>query len=156
MRGRAAKTVWELDRDARPPAVRALDASLWLAQAVLALVFGIAGGATLTLSVAELSLFAPWARTVSEATLSLVGAAELVGALGVIVPALTRVRPGLTPLAALLLAGIAGLSIWLHVDRDELAKLPFPAALLVLALFVAWGRGRALPLRARPRPIVID
>ena len=123
---------------------------------MLALVFGIVGGGTLALSVAELTIFAPWARTVSEPTLSLIGATELAGALGVIVPALLRVRPGLTSIAAIVLLAICALSIGFHLHRGDPGKITLPIALGLLALVVAWGRWRAVPIKRRPRPIVVD
>ena len=78
-----------------------------------------------------------------------IGVSEVAGAIGVVLPAATRVRPGLTPLAAIGLATIAVLAVGFHLMRGETASVVAPLVLLAIALFVAWGRGRAAPIAAR-------
>jgi hypothetical protein len=69
--------------------------------------------------------------------------ADLAGGLGVLLPSLTRIKPGLTLLAALGLAALQASAIVFHVSRGEAAKTPFNVLLVALAAFVAWGRRRA-------------
>jgi len=53
-----------------------------------------------------------------------IGVSELAGALGLILPAATRIRPGLTPLAALGLSTIMALAMLFHLVRGEPQALP--------------------------------
>jgi hypothetical protein len=79
-----------------------------------------------------------------------IGWAELAGAAGLILPALTRIWPKLTPLAAAALALIMVLAIAFHLLRGEAAMIGGPIVLLVLAAFVAWARMTKAPIAPRP------
>ncbi len=71
----------------------------------------------------------------------LVGTAEVLGALGVVLPTLTGILPFLAPLAAIGLAVVQVLAVvTVHVPRRELSALPLNALLLGLAIFTAVGR----------------
>ena len=70
----------------------------------------------------------------------LIGALEVLGAIGLVLPALTGVLPWLTPLAALgLVATMVG-AILTHLRRNENSAIAVPVVLLVIAAFVAYGR----------------
>jgi hypothetical protein len=60
--------------------------------------------------------------------------------LGILLPTLTRIKPGLTVLAALGCAALQLCAIVFHVSRGEAANTPFNFVLVALSLFVAWGR----------------
>ena len=127
---------------------RKLRFGLWAAQALLAAFFGFVGFSKLTLPIPELASMMKWPGDVSPALVRFVGAAELAGAIGIVLPALTRVLPLLTPAAAVGLAVIQALAIVFHAVRGETAfTLPINLALLAATLFVAWGRYRRLPIR---------
>ena len=132
---------------------RKLRVGLWVAQALLAVFFGFVGFSKLTLPIPELASMMKWPGDVSPALVRFVGAAELAGAIGIVLPALTRVLPLLTPAAAFGLALIQVLAIGFHAMRGETAfTLPINLALLAATLFVAWGRYRRVPIRkAAPR-----
>jgi hypothetical protein len=124
---------------------------LWIAQILLALLFGLAGVMKSFMPPADLA-----AAGINYATelplwlLRFIGAAELAGAIGILLPALTRILPGLTPLAALGFTTIQILAIGFHAVRGELAMaLPFNIVLLGLSLFVLWGRSRKAPIAPR-------
>src|SRR6059036_402371 len=70
--------------------------ALWIVQALLAAVFLFAGGAKLVLPLDKLT--GPVA--VPGWFLRFIGVCEVLGAIGLILPGLLRIRPGLTPLAA--------------------------------------------------------
>ena len=72
-----------------------------------------------------------------------------VGGIGVLVPSLTRIRPGLAVTAALGCAALQVSAIAFHVSRGEAANTPFNAVLVALALFVAWGRRSRAPITPR-------
>ena len=79
-----------------------------------------------------------------------IGFVELAGALGMILPALTRILPFLTPLAALGFAVIQVLAIGTHASLGETAStLPMNLVLLTLSLFGAWGRWKKSPIAPR-------
>jgi hypothetical protein len=124
---------------------------IWAAQVVLAVLFGIAGVLKTTMAPTALhQMGIAWATDVPFALLRFIGTAELLGAIGVVLPALTRILPSLTPLAAAGFAVIQVLAIGYHATRGETAAtLPLNILLLVLSLFVIWGRTRKAPIRAR-------
>lgn len=74
---------------------------------------------------------------------------ELLGGIGVVLPALLRIKPWLTPLAALGLLSIMVLAFGFHVTRDEWHALPANTILGAMAAFVAWGR--LTKARIKPR-----
>ncbi len=67
-------------------------------------------------------------------------------ALGVVLPSLTRIKPGL---AALGCSALQVSAIVFHVVRGEAAGTPFNALLVALSLFVAWGRRYRRPIPPR-------
>ena len=67
-----------------------------------------------------------------------IGALEILGALGLVLPAVTGILPVLVPLAALGLTATMDGAVIVHLRRRE-TFIP-PAVLLVLAAFVAVGR----------------
>jgi uncharacterized membrane protein YphA (DoxX/SURF4 family) len=87
-----------------------------------------------------------WVRDVPEWLIRSIGAAEILGAIGLILPALTRILPWLTPLAASGLALVMILAVAFHISRNEWRNLSRNLPLLALALFVAIGRFFIAPL----------
>jgi hypothetical protein len=99
----------------------------------------------------ELAAMIPWAGQVSPAFLYTTAAVDLAGGVGIVLPALTRIKPGLTVLAALGCAALQVCAIVFHVARGEAANTPFNFLLVALALFVAWGRRYGAPIKSRDR-----
>jgi uncharacterized membrane protein YphA (DoxX/SURF4 family) len=81
-----------------------------------------------------------WVEDVSPGTLRLLGAVELLAAVGLVVPAALDIAPVLTPLAAVGVVIVMVGAIVVHARRREFNRLPFNVVLLVLAVVVAWGR----------------
>ena len=127
---------------------RGLSISLWIAQILLALVFGFAGAMKLFTPIEELAKNAAWIKD-SEFLIRFIGTSELVGALGMVLPSLSRIKPKLTSLAAVGLFVVMVLATGFHVMRGEAKFTPMPLALGALAAFVAWGRFRKAPIAAR-------
>ena len=73
-----------------------MNVALWIAQALLAVIFLFAGGMKLVMPIEELTAQMPMPGLLVR----LIGVVEVLGGLGVILPWLTGIRPGLTPLAA--------------------------------------------------------
>jgi len=102
--------------------------------------------------IAELATKLPWAAEVPAALVRFIGTAELLAAVGLVLPAATRIRPGLTALAAAGLVTVMILAFAFHAMRGELAQAaPINLVLGGLAAFVAWGRFKKAPIRARAR-----
>ena len=119
--------------------------ALWIVQGLLALLFLFAGVMKLIMSVEEMT------RDVQMpgAFLRFIAVAEILGAIGLILPALLRTKPGLTPLAA---AGLAIIMIGATVVTMTymgVAMALFPLVVGLLAVFVAYGRWRVAPQEAR-------
>ena len=127
---------------------RGLHVGLWVAQGLLAAAFGLAGLSHATRPIAEMAKFAPWTGALPEALVRLIGVAELAGALGLLLPALTRRKPALTAWAATGLAVVMALASVVHIARGEPQVLPVNLLLGGVAGFIAWGRFR----RARIAP----
>jgi hypothetical protein len=129
---------------------RTLNVALWVAQAVLFVVFALTGLLKLTAPIDRLAPVMSWVSHVPPALVRFIGVAELAGALGVLLPALTRVQPWLTPLAALGLAVAMALAVPVHLVEGEPGRALVPLALGALAAFVAWGRHVRAPIAPRP------
>lgn len=78
-----------------------------------------------------------------------IGLAEVAGAIGLIVPALTRIKPQLVVWAAYGLGLIMILAAIYHATRGEYYALPVNLGLLAVALFIAWGRSKKVPITSR-------
>jgi putative oxidoreductase len=112
---------------------------LWVAAAVLAVLYLMAGGMKATQPIDKLAAQMKWPADLPRLT-RFVGVAEVLGAIGLILPLATGILPWLTPLAALCLVLVQVLAIGFHIMRKELQILPANLVLLALAAFVAWGR----------------
>ncbi|MDX2104039.1 MAG: DoxX family protein [Alphaproteobacteria bacterium] len=123
---------------------------LWAAQIALALLYLL--GVWMHLIVSPQQAAAMGAVWMSEAPLLLVrfiGVMELLGVIGLILPAATRIQPQLTVWAARGLLAIQALAIPFHAVRGEFEPLPFNAIYVALAVFVIWGRTRKVPILPR-------
>jgi uncharacterized membrane protein len=113
---------------------------LWIVQSILAGMFVMAGIMKSTQPKEKLAEKLPWVNDFSPATVRFIGVVELLGGLGLILPAATGIAPILTPLAATGLAVIMVLAAIVHVRRKEPSGVAFNVVLFALAAFVAWGR----------------
>jgi uncharacterized membrane protein YphA (DoxX/SURF4 family) len=124
--------------DSRSPA---LNYALWTAQVLLAALFLFAGVMKFVMPVAEMT---------KQSSLPgwffwFIGVCEILGALGLILPSLLRIKPGLTPLAAAgLVIIMIGATVISASGGVKAALFPFIAG--VLAAFVAYGRWRLWPI----------
>jgi hypothetical protein len=119
---------------------------LWVLQILLALAFLSHGG---------LMLFPP-AAIVDQMNASLprwfqlfIGVAEVLAAVGLTLPGLTRIQPWLVPAAAAGLMIVMISATFFHAMRGEVSSAATTAVLLVMATFVAYMRWRAAPIRPR-------
>jgi hypothetical protein len=122
---------------------------LWIIQVLLALLFLFAGGMKLVLPIEVLTSMGPPNQVqLPGLFLRFIGVCEVLGALGLILPGLFRIKTQLTPLAAfglvIIVIGAVAVSLKLGIGA---AVFPFVVALLLA--FVAYGRWRLAPLSQR-------
>jgi len=128
---------------------KTIQISLWIVQTLLAITFTGTGFWKLLTPVPQLAAMIPWAGQVSETFLQATGIIDLCGGLGVLLPALTRIKPRLTVLAALGCTLLQICAIVFHISRGEAAQTPFNFLLVALSLFVFWGRLFKAPIEPR-------
>ena len=127
-----------------------MNIALWIIQILLALLYLFAGGTKLVLSIEQMSAMgSPNQILLPGLLIKFIGVCEVLGALGLVLPGLLRVRPGLTPLAA---AGLVIIMIGATVITfagDGLGPAMFPLVVGLLAAFVAYARWQLAPQRGR-------
>lgn len=128
---------------------QSLNIGLWLVQVLLFITFTGTAVWKLLTPIPQLAAMIPWAGQVSPAFMYATAVVDLCGGVGVLLPALTRIRPGLTALAALGCAALQLCAIVFHLSRGEGANTPFNFLLVGLSLFVFWGRRSKAPLLPR-------
>jgi uncharacterized membrane protein len=122
---------------------------LWTVQGLLALTFVGTGIWKVATPIPQLAAMIPWAGQVSPGLLYATALFDILGGLGILLPSVTRIKPGLTVLAALGCAVLQASAIVFHVSRGEAANTPFNFFLIALSLFVAWGRRSRAPIAPR-------
>lgn len=117
-----------------------LDIAVWVASALLAVLYLIAGGTKAVAAKERLQLQPRMAyiRDLSAKQVAAIGLLEVAGAVGVILPRLTGILPGVSAVAAFALAAVQVVAIVVHLRRGE-HSLIFNVVLLVLALAVGAG-----------------
>jgi len=128
--------------------------ALWATQIVLALSLAWSAYIKLFLPSPKLAAIFPWTAQVSVYLLKFTGLIDLLAAAGLIMPALLRIQPKLTPLAALStpLAALCLIVLMIcaavfHLSRGESSVIGVNIAFAVIAAFVAWGRCKILTVK---------
>jgi uncharacterized membrane protein YphA (DoxX/SURF4 family) len=124
-----------------------MNVALWIVQVLLGALFLFAGAMKFIMPVEEMTKQMP--VPMSGTFLHFIGVVELLGGLGMILPGLLRIRPGLTPLAA---CGLVIIMIGATVITLMAGSVPpalMPLAVGLLAAFVAYGRWRLAPISER-------
>src|SRR5437870_8003138 len=124
-----------------------MNIALWIIQVLLSLLFLFAGSMKFVMPVEEMNRQAP--VVLPGLLLHFIGACEILGGLGLILPALLRIKPGLTPLAAAGLAIITLGATVITLKGGTIAMAAFPFVVCLLSIFVAYGRWRLAPIRGR-------
>lgn len=120
-----------------------MNAALWIVQGLLALLFLFAGGMTSFMPIEAMKGPVEFPGLFMR----FIGVCEVLGGLGLVLPWLTQILPGLTPIAA---AGLVIIMIGATVVSSMgggIAAALFPFVVLLLCIFVAWTRARPSPLR---------
>ena len=122
--------------------------ALWIVQGLLAALFLFAGVMKFIMTVEEMTEMTK-EIPLPGAFLRFIGVAEILGAIGLILPGLLRIKPSLTPLAAVGLAVIMVGATVLTLTTGSVAMALMPFVVGILAIFVAYGRWRLAPQEVR-------
>jgi hypothetical protein len=122
-----------------------MNVALWIVQGLLAALFVFGGGMKLVLPIEKMT--DPVA--LPGLFLRFIGVCELLGGIGLILPSLLRIRPGLTPLAASGLVVIMIGATVITLAYIGIASALIPLVVGILAAFVAYGRSRLAPIRPK-------
>ncbi|MEI8005935.1 MAG: DoxX family protein [Bacteroidota bacterium] len=128
---------------------KTLNIILWIAQIILAGVFIMAGFMKSTMPIEQLSASLPWAKDVPSWLVRFIGISELLGALGLILPSLFKIKPMLTPLAAAGIIAIMIMAAFFHISRSEFSGVAFTVVLALVAAFIGWGRWKKVFIQVK-------
>lgn len=132
---------------------RGLSIGLWVLQGLLALFFAGASGAPKLLVPAEQI---PMPIVLPQSFLWFIGTCEVLGALGLILPGITRVRPGLTVVAAACLVLLTICAAIYQVLGGQPMNGVFALVIGALAAVVAYGRARLAPIATRQPTAAVE
>ncbi|MCK9857653.1 DoxX family protein [Paenibacillus sp. ATY16] len=116
-----------------------MNITLWIIQGLTALGF-IYSGWLKAFQYEKAKASWGWIKDLPKGLVLFIGLAELLGAIGVILPEALDIAPILTPVAAAALAVVVLLGAALHVSRKEYRELVVNLVFILLALFVAIGQ----------------
>jgi uncharacterized membrane protein YphA (DoxX/SURF4 family) len=117
-----------------------LNIALWAAQVLLAVAYGLFGSMKATKPLAEVAVMMKWIPDFPPAFVRGLGVVEMLGAIGLILPMLTRIAPRMTFLTAVAVFIHQLCAITLHLVRGEANVIGLNLVLIALTGFVAWGR----------------
>ncbi len=118
-----------------------INIALWALQILLAVLFVLFGYVhSVRYEQTAAMPMTAWMTIVGRDRMRIIGGLELLGAIGLLLPALTRILPWLTPLAAASLALLMLFAFIFHIPRREFPNMIGNAVLGVLAAIVAYGR----------------
>lgn len=124
---------------------KALNVLLWISQGIIALTLIWAAYAKLLQPIEETAKMLPWALD-NPKLLTFTGIIDLLGGIGIIVPAALKIQPKLSVYAAYgTIALMIAASIF-HVSRGESSLIGMNIFFLILAMFVVWGRTKKAPI----------
>lgn len=128
---------------------KAINIALWIAQGLLAIMFIMAGTMKATQPLAALAESLPWVTSTPLGLVRFIGISELLGGLGLLIPSIFRFKPFLTVWAAYGLALVMVLAAGFHASRGEYSSIGMNVVLIGIALFIAFGRSKKVPIQAK-------
>ena len=127
---------------------KGLNIALWVAQALICLTLVWAGYAKLFQPIEETAKMLPWALE-NPGLVKFTGIVDLLGGIGIVLPAALRIQPKLTVLAAYGVIALMIAASVFHISRGESSMIGMNIFFLILAGFVAWGRTKKAPIAAK-------
>jgi uncharacterized membrane protein YphA (DoxX/SURF4 family) len=122
---------------------------LWVAQLLLAAAYGMFGTMKATQPLDQLAQMMTWIPDFPPLFVCTLGVVEVLGAIGLILPSLTRIQPRLTVIAALCILVHQFIAVALHLSKGEVSVLGLNAVLIALAAFIFWGRRKKAVIAPR-------
>lgn len=119
---------------------------LWIVQGLLALAFLLAGFMKAFMPIETLKKNMAWVGAVPAPFVRFIGVAEILGAIGLILPAITGIGTWLTMAAAAGLVIVMVSASFYHASRREYSSIGMNVVLLLLAVLVIVGRLTFAPL----------
>ncbi len=128
---------------------KAVNIFLWIVQIILALGLVYGGIMKIFQPIEKLSAMWPWVGQIPIAFVKFTGIIDLLGAIGLILPSLLRIKPNLTPLAAIGTMLLMICAIVFHIVRGEASVIGINIFFAISAAFVAWGRFKKAPITSK-------
>ncbi|MGO4373850.1 DoxX family protein [Paenibacillus sp. MCAF20] len=116
-----------------------MNIALWIVSGLAALAF-IYSGWLKAFQYEKAKASWGWVKDVSKGVVVFIGLAELIGAIGIILPQALNIAPVWTPIAATALAAVVLFGALLHVTRKEYREIGVNFVFFTLAVIVAIGR----------------
>jgi putative oxidoreductase len=123
-----------------------MNIALWIVQGLVALAFLIAGSIKAFAPLPTVKKNMPFANHVPAGLVRFIGGAEILGGIGLILPAITGIQSWLTMAAAGGLVLVMLFAAIFHASRREYSNIGVNAVLLLLATFILLGRWVLAPL----------
>ena len=128
---------------------KTMNVLLWIAQVLISTSLLWAACIKLFQPIEQLEIMWPWTGDVSSTFVRLTGAIDLLGALGVVLPALFRFKPTLVSIAAIGIVLLMISASIFHICRGEASQIGFNIVFAVIAGFVAYGRWKLVPILSK-------
>ncbi|MCZ8197088.1 MAG: DoxX family protein [Flavobacterium sp.] len=124
---------------------KGINIALWIAQVLIALTLIWGAYAKLLQPLEETAKMLPWALD-NPGLVKFTGLIDLLGGLGIILPAVLKIQPKLTVFAAYGVIALMIAASVFHISRGEESLIGMNIFFLILAAFVAWGRTKKVPI----------
>ncbi|MFC3812240.1 DoxX family protein [Lacihabitans lacunae] len=128
---------------------KVLNIVLWVLQVVFAGMFIMAGFSKVAQSPEELVQMLPWVADVPAGLVKFIGVSELLGGIGLLLPALLKIKPELTSYAAYGLAVVMLLAAFFHGSRGEFSAIGTNVVIGGILAYVGWARIKKAPIAAK-------
>jgi DoxX-like family len=127
---------------------KAFVVTIWIVQILAMFAFVSTGWIKLFTPIPQLAAMWPWTGELSPLIVRTLAVIDIAGGLGVLLPSLTRIKPGLTVIAAACCIALQICAMIFHTARGEIAATPVNVIFLALVGFVFWAR-RRVPVQPR-------
>lgn len=128
---------------------KSLNIALWIAQSLLAIMFLMPGFMKTTQPISQLGTMMPWVNNAPLALVRFIGIAEILGAVGLLLPSILRINPRLSGFAAIGLGTVMLFATVFHLKQGETNMIGITITILLIATFIAWGRLVKAPIPAK-------
>ncbi|MDH3307977.1 MAG: DoxX family protein [Acidimicrobiia bacterium] len=125
-----------------------MNKALWVAQILAGIFFLYVGVLHFIVPEGLPSTFS-WMYDLSDVMHYISGTLEILGGLGLILPAVTRIQPQLVPVAAGGLALLMLSAVIFHIGRGEYGNVGSNVLWIIVTAFIAYGRTKVAPLQPR-------